>query len=177
MSACRGGGLAALTLALILLLPGGCAQHNLGVGAAVTTCCPGDYSRYATFELAMDNLPEFLKPLLREELELALAERGLVSLPGAADLVVQLDLAQENLTEPVVHDPCQERLDPGDEVRFLADLESAMVDRATGEVVWRGVLSRIHDVVPGEAMPLARARVAIGAAFREMLASYPARRH
>jgi len=84
--------------------------------------------------------------------------------------VVQVDLG-----EPVTRDPFQGRLDPGGEIRFLADLKIEMVDRASGELVWSGVVSRIHDVVPGEAMPAARAKAAIGAAFTEVLGSYPVR--
>jgi len=160
---------------LVLLVSAGCAQRNLGVGATVTNCCITDFSRYTRFAIEDEGLPSFLRPILEQQLGIVLGEKGLTRVAGGGDLEIRLHFNQEDLSAPVPADPFQGRLDPGGEVRFLADLRIDMVDTGTGETVWTGVLSRIHDVVPGATMPLDSASGAIGTALRELLADYPVR--
>lgn len=164
----------AIAVFLVLAVTG-CFQKNLGVGSNVANCCITDYDRYATFAISADALPGFLQPVLVDELTQALTRKGLSFSDTGSDLLVRLTLNQENLGEQAAPDPFQGRLDPGGEVRFLADLRIDMIDTVSKEVVWTGVLSRIHDVVPGAVMPLDKARIAIGAALEELLADYPAR--
>jgi len=165
----------AFTVVLLSLVSAGCAQKNLGVGAAVLNCCPGNTEAYTAFSLTLEDLPAFLNPVMEQEFTAAFEKKGLVRDDVNSDLTVHLKLLRQDLNEPVPKDDFKGHLAPGDSTRFLADLLIEMYDQTTNELIWSGTIGRIHDVVPGEYMHIERAQTAIAAAFDEALESYPKR--
>lgn len=164
-----------ILLASALAILAGCAQSGSQIGSSLTLCCPGSYEDYADYRLETENMPLFLRDYVVEQLQLALAEVGLVRNDTLHDLRVVLRYNHINL------DAQQQDIDPfvriesiNVDLHYIAQLELEMYETATDELVWAGAISRIHQVAPGEYMHEERAQPEFLMAFRRLLQDYPA---
>lgn len=163
-----------LAIALLLTLLQSCAQSGNQIGANVSLCCPGDYQSYEEYSLLVENVPYFLRSYVVAEFDTALQSKGLRRNDRSDDLQVQMKYNHVNLY------PDQQEIDPfvrieslNVEISYVAAIEVTMTDKQTNEIVWRGSISRIHHVQPGEYMHEDRARGEFTRAFARMLESYP----
>lgn len=163
-------------LLIAVLLLAGCAQSGLKIGNTVTLCCPGNYNNYEDYGLQTRDMPLFLAPWVVEMFDAAFQEKGMTRNDQINDLIVTLSYKHVNLDpETQDIDPFirQESIDV--ELRYIAVIEISMRETATGQVVWAGEVSRIHNVTPGEYMHEGNARVAFLETFRDLLNQYPSR--
>jgi|TARA_B100000315_G_scaffold245974_2_gene272692 hypothetical protein len=159
----------------VSVVTGGCSHKGISVDPGVVACC-SQQATYTTYGLTLEDTPEFLKTVMEEEFSVAFAKKGMVRDEANRDLVVELKLLRVNLTVPFSKDQFSEHLAPGDSTRFQADMLIEVYEATTNELIWSGSIGRIHNVVPGESMPLGEAKIAIAAAFDEVLKGYPTRR-
>jgi hypothetical protein len=164
-----------LMLVAVLLLTG-CAQSGLKIGNSVTLCCPGNYNNYEDYGLQVKDMPLFLSPWIVDMFDAAFQEKGMQRNDQINDLIVTLTYRHVNLN------PEQEDINPfirqesiNVELRYIAVVEISMRETATGQVVWSGEVSRIHNVTPGEYMHEDRAKLAFLETFRDLLNHYPSR--
>lgn len=108
------------------------------------------------------------------EFDTAFQELGMVRNDGNSDIVVNLNYRHVNL------DSQQQDIDPlmrvesmTVELRYIANIDISMRERAGGKIVWEGTISRIHSVQPGEYMHEEGASAAFLATFRNLLKEYP----
>ena len=163
-----------LLATLPLLLLAACAQNTMQIGTDLEVCCPGAYSTYRDYRIEVVDMPLFLRDYVITEFEQAFQEKGLTRNQQGADLRVVISYNHINL------DAAQEDIDPFQRVEamttqlhYIAEIEIEMFETGSGELVWAGAISRIHQVTPGEYMHEDRARIAFRQAFRSVLASYP----
>jgi hypothetical protein len=161
---------------LVMVLAGCAGNAGLRIGNSVTLCCPGNYGNYASYGVEAVELPIFLRNYVVEEFDTAFQERGLTRNDERSDLIVTLSYRHVNL------DPEQQDIDPfarmetaNAELRYIANIDISMRERAGGRVVWGGTISRIHTVSPGEYMHQDYARPAFLETFRDLLSNYPGR--
>ncbi len=167
----------ARVFALILLVPVmfACAVSSGPIGTNLTLCCPGNYSEYTDYGLSTRDMPIFLRDYLVAEFDAVFQEKGLTRNDQINDVQVELTYNHVNLRSD------QQQIDPfvriesmSTELNYVAVIEISIVETATGNAVWGGSISRIHQVIPGEYMHEERARPAFRQAFRTVLSSYPA---
>ena len=168
--------LSRMLLLSALVMLGGCAQTGLRIANNVTLCCPGNYNNYDDYGLQVRDMPLFLSSWVVDMFDQAFQERGMVRNDRMNDLIVTLSYKHVNLN------PEQQDIDPfirqeaiDTELRYIAVVEITMRETATGQVVWSGEVSRIHNVSPGEYMHEGRAREAFLETFRDLLSKYPAK--
>lgn len=144
------------------------------IGSNLTLCCPGDYESYQDYAIQTEEIPVFLRDYLVAEFDAAFHEKGVRRVERSADLVVTLTYNHINLSTD------QEEIDPfvrvesmNAEIRYIAAIEIEMREADSGDLVWAGSISRIHQVAPGEYMHEDGARMAFREAFRNVLESYP----
>ena len=161
-------------VASFMLFLGGCTQTGGQIGTFMDVCCPGDYDDYDAYGLRVENMPIFLRDYVVQEFNVAFQEKGLSRNDQINDLQVVLRYNHVNL------DPETEDIDPfirvesiNSELSYIAQLQVEMFETATGNKVWGGSISRIHQVTPGEYMHEDRARPEFQQAFRALLAGYP----
>ena len=161
-----------LLVSLFFLL--GCSTNTGQIGSNLSLCCPGNYGDYAAYGLTTNNIPAFLRDYLVSEFDAAFQEKGIVRNDQTNDIRVSLTYNHVNLRSD------QEEIDPFvttesivTEISYLAVIEIAMVESVSGNPVWGGSISRMHQVTPGEYMHEEGAREQFRLAFREVLASYP----
>lgn len=161
-----------LIVSLLVLI--GCTANTGQIGSNLSLCCPGNYSEYAAYGVSTNNIPAFLRDYLVTEFDAAFQEKGIVRNDQTNDIQVSLTYNHVNLRTD------QEEIDPFvttesivTEISYLAVIEITMVESGSGDPVWGGSISRVHQVTPGEYMHEAGAREQFRLAFREVLASYP----
>ena len=151
-----------------------CATGSSGIGVAVVDCCEAvPTGKCSTFEVKAINLPAFLGPLMVSNFSVAFANNGLQPMVGEADLHVELIYEQEDMINEEKHADFGGHISPGGEVRFIAAIKVNIYDSPTNELVWAGVLRRLHEVSPGEYMHTGRASVVLLDSFVELLSSFP----
>lgn len=122
-------------------------------------------------------MPEFLKPMLRDEVSRVLADKGLEYTEGEAHAVLLLSFDNEPLPSVVAESASEsgERSERIVAARFDARVRLDMSDSVSGERVWSGSLARVHYVTEGSYMHEAAAREAIRDALRRIFADFPNR--
>lgn len=132
-----------------------------------------------TYRVEFEDMPEFLKPMLRDEVSRVLAERGFDYTEGTAHAV--LLLAFENRPLPAFTTATgsdSTDSETGSQqiaARFDARVIAELSDSVSGERLWAGTLSRLHYVTEGAYMHEEPARAAMRNAFRTVFADLPNR--
>ena len=133
-------------------------------------------SAFKTFRVEFEDMPEFLKPMLRDEAAIVLDTKGLEYTEGDAHAVLRMSY-MHNLIPPELPanapDEFSEPLSPGGETRFVAEVKIELRDAVSGELVWSGHMARAHAVQMGSYMHEAVARSAMREAFVTLFADYP----
>jgi len=120
-------------------------------------------------------MPEFLKPMLRDEASVVLDMKGLeYTEKDGADAILNMTFINRTLeTGEAAQDEAWETISPGGGVRFIAEVRLKMTDAASGEKVWSGNMDRVHNVYEGSYMHDAPGRAAMRDAFLDMFADFP----
>lgn len=161
------------TLAALGAMLAGCASTS-GVSTDVTYCCEVGADGIASFRVEFEDMPEFLKPMLRDEAATVLGSKGVEYTEGDAHAVLLMKFVDRTLTEAEQRDlDSWEQVAPGGGVRFIAEVQMTLRNAVTREVIWSGSMRRIHNVYEGSYMHDAPARAAIREAFMEIFADYP----
>lgn len=145
------------------------------IATDVTYCCQPGAERLHTYRVEFEDMPEFLKPMLRDESSIALAAKGLEYTEGDADALLRIAFVFRPLTaaESGRQDAAWGSISPGGGSRFIAEVKFEINNTVSRELVWSGTMGRIHYVTEGSYMHEARARAAMHNAFADLFASYP----
>lgn len=120
-------------------------------------------------------MPEFLKPMLRDEASIVLDRKNLEYTEGDAQGVLTIKFVATPLESPTGDsEAAWGSLSPGGTARFNAEVRMEMNNSVTGERIWAGSMSRLHNVGPGAYMHEAPARKATREALLVLLADFPA---
>jgi hypothetical protein len=163
--------LCASFLVAIGCMIGGCS--NLGVGVSVSDCCQPEEHDYRSYDIAIKNTPEFLKPYILDGMSQALLDKGLIRDDKNHDLLATLTYQQIDLKDELQKDAFEGHLSPGGDFRFNAVVLIEIRDMNLSKLIWSGAINRDHDVFVGEYMHEARGRRAIYNAITELLADFP----
>ncbi len=124
--------------------------------------------------IAVEDTPEFLKPMLRDEASIALSTKGLEYVEGDAHAILKMAYVNRTLESgEAARDEAWETIAPGGGVRFIAEVKLEMTDAVSRDSVWAGSMSRVHNVYEGSYMHEAPARAAMRNAFLDMFADFP----
>lgn len=163
-----------IPLIFLSMLTACSSNAGLRIGNTVTLCCPGNYANYQSYTIEDAEVPAFMRDYVITEFDTAFQELGMMRNDGSGDIVVKLSYRHVNL------DPEQQAIDPfirvesmTVELRYIANIDISMRERAGGKIVWEGNISRIHSVQPGEYMHEEGASSAFLATFRNLLTEYP----
>tara|TARA_R100001377_G_scaffold18176_2_gene9346 strand:- start:858 stop:1385 length:528 start_codon:yes stop_codon:yes gene_type:complete len=144
------------------------------IGNTVTLCCPGNYANYQSYAIEDAGVPFFMRDYVIMEFDTAFQELGMVRNDGSGDIIVNLNYRHVNLdSEQQDIDPLMRVESMTVELRYIANIDISMRERAGGKIVWEGTISRIHTVQPGEYMHEEGASTAFLATFRDLLSEYP----
>lgn len=143
------------------------------VSTDVTYCCRPGAEGIDTFRVEFEGTPEFLKPMLRDEASIVLAQKGLEYTEGDAHAVLKMTFVNKTLEQDEEDLEAWQRTAPGGGVRFIALVQLEMNNAVTGERIWSGSMQRVHSVYEGSYMHDAPARAAMRDAFRRIFADYP----
>ena len=158
---------------LILLFIAGCGSLP-GIATHVNYACQAGTDRISTFRVEFEQMPEFLKPMLRDEAAIVLRTKNLDYVEGEAHSILTMKLINRTLDSvDEAQDEAWERIAPGGGVRFIAEVNLDMRDAVSGERIWGGTMSRVHNVYEGSYMHDAPARAAMRRAFMNLFADYP----
>ena len=147
------------------------------IATSVDYCCQTGTEGIKTFRVEFENMPEFLKPMLRDEASIVLATKNLDYVEGDAHAVLHMKFINRTLdTVEEAHDEAWETIAPGGGVRFIAEVKIELRDSVTGERLWAGTMGRVHNVYEGSYMHDAPARVAIRNAFMTIFNDFPSLR-
>jgi hypothetical protein len=146
------------------------------ISATVDYCCQAPMPGLKTFRVEFEDMPEFLKPMLRDEAAIVLDAKGLEYTEGDAHAVLRMTYVH-NLIPPEVPtqipDGFAEPQSPGGETRFVAEVKIELRDTVSGELVWAGHMVRAHSVQMGSYMHDTVARSAMRDAFTTLFSDYP----
>ena len=138
-------------------------------------CCHPLAESIRTYRVEFEDTPEFLKPMLRDEASIALANHGYDYTEGDADAILLMTFVNKTLEQNPEEQEAWERIAPGGGVRFIAQVVITMSDSVSGERIWAGDMQRIHNVYEGSYMHDIPARAAMRDAFVELFGSLPDR--
>ena len=161
-----------LCLALMLV---GCATSP-DISTDVEYCCKAPRPDIHTYRIEFANMPEFLKPMLRDEVAIVLDRKGLEYTEGDAHAVLKLTYVHNllpNEAPDTRKNTFAEPLPAGGNARFLAEVDVEMRDAVSADLLWSGRMVRAHNVPMGAYMHDAPAREAIRKAFAALFADYP----
>ena len=166
--------------AIIFALTGSFALAACGSMPTIATdvgyCCQSGAERINHYRIEFENMPEFLKPMLRDELNLVLSSKGLDYTEGDADSILTLAYVDRPLTQEAIDEnEAWGSLAPGGDTRFIAEVHLKLRNSVTQEMIWSGVMSKLHNVSVGSYMHEAPARSAMRDAFFALFADYPDR--
>jgi hypothetical protein len=132
-----------------------------------------------TYRVEFRGMPEFLKPMLRDEVSRVLAERGYDYTEGDAHAVLLMEFENRpmpSVTAATGTDSSAEVADRQEiAARFDARVTIELSDSVSRERLWAGTMSRAHYVTEGDYMHEPPARVAMRDAFRVIFADLPNR--
>lgn len=164
-----------LWLAVVATALGACASLP-GVATDVSYCCSPAAADIRTFRVEFVDMPEFLKPMLRDEASIVLAVKGVEYTESGGEAVLTMTFVNRTMdTSDAAHDEAWETIAPGGGVRFIAEVALEMTRAAGGERLWSGTMGRVHNVYEGSYMHDAPARTAMRNAFLEMFSDFPAK--
>tara|TARA_R110001592_G_scaffold211099_1_gene462790 strand:+ start:33 stop:557 length:525 start_codon:yes stop_codon:yes gene_type:complete len=164
------------TIATLLFLTflTACSSTEPRIGNTVTLCCPGNYANYRSYGVEDAGVPIFMRDYVITEFDTAFQELGMTRNDGSGDIVVNLSYRHVNLdSEQQDIDPLMRVESMTVELRYIANIDISMRERAGGKIVWEGTISRIHTVQPGEYMHEEGASTAFLMTFRDLLTEYP----
>ena len=132
-----------------------------------------------SYRIEFAGMPDFLKPMLRDEASRVLAWKGLRYTEGDADAILLMTF----INEPLPSSTLQTGVEEDDSrmtseviaARFNARVNIDMTSSIDRERIWSGSLSRVHYVMDGDYMHEPPARAAMREAFGELFSAYPAR--
>jgi hypothetical protein len=129
-----------------------------------------------TFRVEFEGMPEFLKPMLRDEAAIVLHTKGLDYTEGDAHAVLKMTYVHNVLPAETPQSPLDgswERHSALDPIRFMAEVDLELRDSVSRELVWSGTMFRTHHVQVGAYMHDVPARKAMRDAFTVLFADYP----
>lgn len=146
------------------------------ISTNVDYCCKAQMPGLKTFRIEFSDMPEFLKPMLRDEAAIVLHEKGIDYTEGDAHAVLKMTYVHNPMPAEVLEkapDDFSEPLSPGGETRFMAEVKIEIRDAVTNEMIWSGSMVRAHRVQMGSYMHDVVARSAMRDAFTTLFADYP----
>ena len=144
------------------------------IATDVTYCCQTGYEGIRTYRVDFVDMPEFLKPMLRDEASIVLDTKGLDYTEGDAHAILLMTFVNRTLSsDESARDEAWETIAPGGGVRFIAEVQVELKNSVTGEKLWAGSMGRVHNVYEGSYMHDAPAKSAMRNAFLEIFADYP----
>lgn len=144
------------------------------VATNVDYCCQTGTEGVKTFRVQFEDMPEFLKPMLRDEASIVLGAKGLEYTEGDAHAVLVMTFinrTMESIDE--ARDEGWETIAPGGGVRFIAEVQLEMKEIVSGDLMLSGTMGRVHNVYEGSYMHDAPARTAMRNAFLTIFEDYP----
>lgn len=140
----------------------------------VDYCCRPLVERVHSYRVEFEDMPEFLKPMLRDEASIVLATKGMDYTEGDADAILTMSYIDTPLSKDTSgDDEASGLLIGGDGMRFVAEVRVEMKNSVTQEIVSSGSMSRIHNLTTGSYMHESPARDAMRRAFAELFIDYP----
>lgn len=162
-----------LTVALVL---GACVTPQ-GIATDVVYCCSPRAAAIETFRVEFEDMPEFLKPMLRDEASIVLGAKGYEYTEDESDIVLRMKYVNRTFdTGDAAHDEAWETIAPGGGVRFIAEVAMELTDTVREERIWSATMGRVHNVYEGSYMHDAPARSAMREAFLRIFTDFPAAR-
>ena len=158
---------------LALFLLAGCASGG-DVSHELEYCCGPPGPGLSNYSLTLVDIPGFLLPYLRDELEPALLARGLTRVNADPEALVTLTYSEvyPDADEPLPDDGFGDPILHARSRRFIAVVTLDIRRADDGAAVLRGTLSRMHTVSVGEYMhPKARKPIRMG--FDQLLKRLP----
>lgn len=144
------------------------------VATSVDYCCQTGFEGIKTFRVEFVDMPEFLKPMLRDEASIVLSTKGLDYVEGDAHAILLMRFVNRTMDSvDQARDEGWETIAPGGGVRFIAEVKVEMKDSVSNEMMWAGTMGRMHNVYEGSYMHDAPARAAMRNAFLTLFADYP----
>jgi hypothetical protein len=143
------------------------------ISTTVDYCCQAPMPGLRTFRVEFENMPEFLKPMLRDEAAIVLDTKGLDYTEGDAHAVLRMIYVHNLIPPEKAPDGFSETLSPGGATRFVAEVKVELRDTVSGELVWSGNMVRAHYVQMGSYMHDAMARSAMREAFVALFDEFP----
>ena len=134
------------------------------ISTDVTYCCRPAAEVVHSFRVDFEDMPEFLKPMLRDEASIVLDSKGLDYTEGDADAV---------LTMTYIDTPLSPDIAGQDGAQFIAEVRVELKNSVTGELISSGSVSRVHNVTVGAYMHEDPAREAMRKAFDQLFSDYP----
>lgn len=130
-----------------------------------------------SYRVEFSGMPDFLKPMLRDEVSRVLADRGLAYTEDAADALLRMSFDNEPLPSATAYAGTDTAGGATAEqvvaARFNAKVILDMTDSVSGERIWAGSLGRVHFVTEGAYMHEEPARRAIRDALGRIFAEFP----
>jgi hypothetical protein len=144
------------------------------VASSVDYCCQTGTDSIKTFRVDFEDMPEFLKPMLRDEASIVLGAKGLDYVEGDAHAILLMKFVNRTLESgDAARDEAWETIAPGGGVRFIAEVKVELKESVSRERLWSGTMSRLHNVYEGSYMHDAPARAAMRNALQIIFADYP----
>ena len=148
------------------------------ISTSVDFCCDTPQAAVRTFRVEFRDMPEFLKPMLRDEAAIVLHDRGLEYTEGNAHAVLTMTYVHTPLLREAsdnAPDSFHGTQSPLALSRFMAEVKIALRDAVSQELIWSGTMIRTHHVQLGAYMHDAPARAAMRDAFAVLFADLPVR--
>lgn len=154
---------------------GSCASAP-SISTDVSYCCRSGAESIRSYRIEFEDMPEFLKPMLRDEVSIVLDSKGLEYTEADADAVLTMTYIHWLLSkEENAREVAWGTLSPGGDSRFIAKVDVELKNSVTREVVWSGTMSKHHYAAIGAYMHDVPARSAMRKAFSALFADYPNR--
>lgn len=130
-----------------------------------------------SYRVEFVDMPEFLKPMLRDEVSRVLAGHGLGYTESEADALLLMTFDNQPLPSAVARSGSDtEGVAATEQVvaaRFNAVVILELSNTVTAERIWSGSLGRVHYVTEGAYMHEEPARRAMRDALRRIFADFP----
>lgn len=161
-----------MSAVLGLLLLAACASSG-DVSRKVEYCCGPPGAALSSYSLQLIDVPGFLVPYLRDELQAALLAKGLTQVNADPTALVTLTYSEVYPDpEPLPNDGFADPMLSERSRRFIAVVTLDIRRAGDGAELMRGTLSRMHTVSVGEYMHQ-KARVPIRRGFDQLLKALP----
>ena len=144
------------------------------VSTNTSYCCEPAAEQVQTYRIEFEDMPEFLKPMLRDEVSHVLHAKDLEYTEGQAHAVLKMAYVDKTYEGPDTRrDEAWETTAPAGGMRFIAEVQMELRNTVTNELIWAGSMSRVHNVYEGSYMHEEPARAAMRRAFTELFAGLP----